>query len=236
MTCLELVIIITLLCKRLVGDYIFSATTNHYFIPDYEEVNKNWRSDFRISFIVGLIFFFLGLIISIIGITYKIHFPLDFNNALETDLQNIAFWILLGVLLILLGLATIRYSYFYKDKITRFFGKRLMGKHANQEVGLNYVVNILCQTLERNMIQYYKTTAIVFLRKTATELRIVGKNISVFIEPEYSHSKYHIGKFLGARISIGPEVSKDNPEVIKIINLIESTLNPRYTQPNLYGF
>ncbi|WP_455392513.1 hypothetical protein [[Eubacterium] cellulosolvens] len=209
--------------------------TNQYSIPTYQERYNKWTSDFTSAFIVGMIFFLIGLISSIIGIGFNIHFPLDYRHVLKSTWENIAVWSLLGVLLIILGLGIIKRSYFSRDKISRAFTRSSLLSNPQPIEDLNSVILALAQALEMNMIQCTKTTPPGLTNKPVTELRLIGKSLSIYIEPIVSLSKYHFGRFLGVTISIGSKPNKDSQEVQQLINLIEHTLNPKEIQQNLYG-
>jgi hypothetical protein len=213
-----------------INNYAFAIIISQiYQQPNHLYSNEKICSDWKIFYghlkWSGYVFIIVGIFIPLLGFLFNIHFIFDYKGTLHSRAENTAFWLFWGILLMILGVISIWRSSFYKNKISKKFLRGLLEKDPNLLTDYYQSVYDLRRTLINNNVRYHMIVSKGL--KKRTEFQIDDGQFSVWLEPIYS-SKY--SRFLGVTVSIGPNVSKDNPEVWKIINIIEGayTPEPRY--------
>ena len=113
----------------------------------------------------GVVFLIIGIILVLIGSLTDWHFILDYEGTIKDRLFNQLFWIFIGVLILLLGFATMRLSNFYRDKLSKTFSRGMFEKDPNLLISYYHSVYDLKRTLQNNQIQFNLTTVSVLNKR-----------------------------------------------------------------------
>ena len=201
--------------------------TNQYTSDNYQKTYNQWRNIYGQKRFVGIVLLMIGIVLILIGAITDLHFILDYKGTLDDQLSNKLFWIFLGVLMFIPGFPILHISKFYKDKLSKMFSRGLMEKDPNLLISYYLAVYDLRRSLQNNHIPFNFTTFSILLKRRGTAIRLANKPISIYIVPEYHYSGFRSGELRGVIVSLGPNVSKDDPDVWQLIMLIEQTYTPK---------
>ncbi|MCK5560936.1 MAG: hypothetical protein KAJ51_10100 [Thermoplasmata archaeon] len=146
------------------------------------------------------------------------------NNELDSNLETFLYIFIFGIILIFCGPLVSYRGFFYRNKISREFSLGELNQRVGYPIGYNDTVHLIMNNLKNNMVEFTEQVKKIYINYPVTELNLHNMGYIIIIEPDFFTTRRRGSRLIGLIISISPASNIQNPEVQKIISLIENSI------------